>query len=132
MKGKQSMSVLAPNHFLLNSSDNMLSAEYWSDQQMLTVTSSTNPPQTYTGSQITTSNTPIGQLVSVATPIDPETESILSFLLPAISLLNGRSSASFQTFGVEDRHTNPNSQSLGPVYDNYAELFPLSGTANIV
>ena len=126
------MSVLAPNHFLLNGSGSTLTIEYWSDQQKLTVTSPPDPLQTFTGSQITTSNTPIGRLISVATPVDPETESILSFLLPAISLQSGRDSASFQTYGIKDRHTNPNSQFTGPVHDNYAEPFPLSGTANIV
>ena len=126
------MSFLAPNHYLLNNAANTLTIEYWSDQQKLTVTSSPNPPQTFTGALITVSNTPIGQLISVATPVDPETELILGFLLPAISLLSGRDSEPFQSYVIEDRHTNPNSQSVGPVHDNYTALFAVSGTANSV
>jgi|HubBroStandDraft_5_1064220.scaffolds.fasta_scaffold86089_3 hypothetical protein len=125
------MSVLEPNHFLLNNAGNTVTIEYWSAQKKLTVTSAPNPVQTFTGAEITDSKTPIGRLISVSTPIDPETESILSFLLPAISLQSGNQTAAFQTLSITDRHTDPNSQSVGPVHDNYTEA-ALSGTGNIV
>lgn len=123
------MSILAPNHYLLNSTgNNPLNIEYWSAQNKLTISS---PPETFTGSQITASNTPIGQLISVVTGSDPQSEKILGFLIPVISLQDGSQDVSFQTIGVTDRHTNPNSQSYGPVHDTYSE-FALSGVANIV
>ena len=125
------MSILAPNHYKLQNADGSQTVEYWPDTAKLILQSGSGS-QTFTGAQITVQPVLIGQLVSVVAQTTPQYQTVVSVLLPTISLQNGKQTASFSTQGVITNDYDPNSQAYGPVFDIYTQWVPLSGQADLV
>jgi hypothetical protein len=130
------MANIQPNRYVLQSNDGKTKVDYETSsfigQPILNLTQSPGPIRHFSGSQIRTTNTDIGTLVTVTTHITVDTGSTsFSVLIPAITLTAVADSKAFATEGIVTSHTGPNSVPSTGVHETY-QFVPLSGQATLV
>jgi hypothetical protein len=130
------MANLQPNRFVLHSSDNKTKVDYETSsligQPILNLTQGPGPIRHFSGSQIRTTNTEIGTLVSVTTQMTIDTGSTsFSVLIPAITLTGVSDHKSFTTEAIITSHTGPNSVPQTGVHETY-HFVTLKGEATFV
>lgn len=130
------MANLQPNRFVLHSSDNKTKVDYETSsligQPILNLTQGPGPIRHFSGSQIRTTNTEIGALVSVTTQMTIDTGSTsFSVLIPAITLTGVSDHKSFTTEAIITSHTGPNSVPQTGVHETY-HFVTLKGEATFV
>ena len=130
------MANIQPNRYALQSKDGKVKVDYVTSsligQPTLTLTLAPDPVRYFTGSQIRTINTEIGNLISVTTMMTVDTGSkSFTLLLPAISLANSTGSQQFSTEAIFTSHSGPNSVPSTGVLEKY-QFIALDGTASFV
>lgn len=130
------MANIQPNRYVLQSQDGKTKVDYettsFIGQAILNLTQSPGPIRHFSGSQIRTTNTEVGTLVTVTTHMTIDTGSTsFSALIPAISLANISDHKSFSTEAIVTTHSGPNSIPSTGVHETY-QFIPLKGEANFV
>jgi hypothetical protein len=130
------MANIQPNRYVLQSQDGKTKVDYettsFIGQAILNLTQSPGPIRHFSGSQIRTTNTEVGTLVTVTTHMTIDTGSTsFSVLIPAISLANISDHKSFSTEAIVTTHSGPNSIPSTGVHETY-QFIPLKGEANFV
>jgi hypothetical protein len=130
------MANLQPNRFVLHSNDGKTKVDYETSsfigQPVLNLTQGPGPIRHFSGSQIRTTNTEIGTLVSVTTQMTIDTGSTsFSVLIPAITLTGVSDHKTFSTDAIITTHTGPNSVPQTGVHETY-HFVALQGEANFI
>ena len=130
------MANILPNRYVLQSHDGKTKVDYETSsfigQPILNLTQGPGPIRHFSGSQIRTTNTEVGTLVTVTTHITIDTGSTsFSVLIPAISLSAISDHQKFTTEAIVTSHSGPNSVPSTGVHEKY-QFIPLNGEANFV
>jgi len=130
------MANLQPNRYVLQSQDGKTKVDYETSnlfgQQSLNLTQGAGPIRHFSGSQIRTRNTEIGNLVTVTTQMTVDTGSTsFSVLIPAISLSSITDRQSLSTDAIVTTHTGPISVPSSGAQEKY-QFIALTGNADFV
>ncbi len=130
------MANIQPNRYVLQSQDGKTKVEYETSnligQPSLNLTQGPGPIRHFTGSQIRTTSTEIGTLVTVTTHMTIDTGSTsFSILIPAISLNAVSDHKSFTTDAIVTAHSGPIAIPSAGVHETY-QFIPMKGEANFV
>ena len=132
------MTNVAPNRFVLHSSDGNTQVDYettsFQGQPVLNLKQGPGlgPIRHFAGSQIRTRNTEFGTWVSVTTQMTIDAGSTsFSVLIPAVTLTSLSDHKTISTEAIITHHTGPNSVPVTGVHETY-QFIPLSGEASFV
>ena len=130
------MANIQPNRYVLQSQDGKTKVDYETSpligHPILNLTQGPGPTRHFAGSQVRTTNTEIGTLVSVTTHMTIDTGSTsFSVLIPAISLTSAQDHKTFATEAIVTSHTGPLSVPSAGVHETY-QFIPMKGEASFV